>query len=218
MSHINKELLALRHYSYSKPVTCALISGDLCNFFTIKLNESLDLYRSILKGDPVTFGKLDEKKEAYIYGGFVLSKAEKNDITISPDLTSFVMERRKNTRYPVSLFGFLKYGSHKENTSSAWIKDISYEGVRLCTDSSLKVDDNVEVNICIYNKVLNLEGTIVRKSVLYGRNEYGISITFRYKSSVFSTRENIDYLVLQERKLIENHLAAPINLRGFSST
>jgi hypothetical protein len=42
--------------------------------------------------------------------------------------------------------------------------------------------------------------------MLFGRNEYGIQITYRYKSSVFSIRESIDYLVEQERRLIEDHL------------
>lgn len=208
MSHSNQELLALRHYARAKPLTCNLVSGNLSSFFTVKTSEPLDLYCNISKGDPVIFGKLDNKKETNIYGGFVLSRTENDDITISPDITTCVKERRQNTRYPVSIFGYIKHGSNKENTSSAWIKDMSYEGLRICTETSMEVDDSIDINICVYNKVLNIEGMVVRKTVLYGRNEYGIMITFRYKSLVFSIRQNIDYLVMQERRLIQNHLAA----------
>ncbi len=206
MNRHARDFLALRHYSRSKPVTCSLISGALDNFFTVKLKDSLDIYKDISKGDPVLFGKCENGKETKIIGGFVLSKGEDNEITVSPDITSFTMERRHNTRYPVSIFGYLKHGAVKENVSSAWIKDISYEGLRICTDSHLEVEDSVEINICITNSVFNLEGVIVRKKSLYGRNEYGVQITFKYKSSVFTTREYIDNLILQEKKLLENHL------------
>ena len=206
MNQTVSEFLALRHYSRSRPVTCSLISGTLDNFFTVKLNNALDIYKDITKGDPILFGKCEREQETKIIGGFVLSKAENDEITVSPDISAFKRERRQNTRYPVSIFGYIKHGPDKENVSSAWIKDISYEGLRICTNSLLEVDDSIDVNICISNSVFNVEGIIVRKKLLYGRNEYGIQITFKYKSLVFTTREYVDNLVVQERKLLENHL------------
>lgn len=206
MNQAVHDYLALRHYSRSRPVTCSLISGTIDNFFTVKLKDAFDIYKDITKGDPVLFGKCGKEQETKIIGGFVLSKAENNEITVSPDILSFELERRHNPRYPVSIFGYIKHGPVKENVSSAWIKDISYEGLRICTDSILEVEDSIDVNICISNRVFNIEGIIVRKKLLYGRNEYGIQITFRYKSSVFTTREYVDNLILQERKMLENHL------------
>lgn len=201
-----KDILALRHFSRSKPVTCSLISGNLDNFFTVKLDDSLDINSDISKGDPITFGMLDKENEAKIIGGFVLAKTEDNEVTVSPDMTSFAVERRHSPRYPVSIFGYLKHGLNKENIASAWIKDISYEGIRLCTDTRLEVQDSIEVNICVSNHVLNIEGLVVRRKALYDRSEYGVQLTFRYKDLVFSTREYVDNLVSQEKKLIENHL------------
>jgi hypothetical protein len=200
------DYLVLRHYSRSKPVTCSLISGTLDNFFTVKLNDALDIYKDVIKGDPVIFGKYAKEKETKIIGGFVLSKAENDEITVSPDMNTFDYERRHNTRYPVSIFSYIKHGPAREFVSSAWIKDISYEGLRICTDSVLAIEDSIEVNICISSRVFNIEGVVVRKKVLYGRNEYGIQITFKYKDLVFTTREYIDNLILQEKRLIENHL------------
>jgi hypothetical protein len=208
MNRYVHDLLALRHYSRSKPVTCSLIRGTLDSFFSVKLNDALDLYKDISKGDPVLFGKCEKEQDTKIIGGFVLSKTDNNEITVSPDMTSFELERRHNPRYPVSIFGYIKHGAAKENVSSAWIKDISYEGLRICTDSHLEVQDSIEVNICISNRVFNIEGVIVRKKSLYSRNEYGIQTTFRYKSMVFTTREYIDNLILQEKKMLENHLQA----------
>ncbi len=199
-------IMALRHYSHSKPITCSFVSGNLENFFSVRIKGPLGTYISILKGDPVTFGTIDGN-QTNVYGGFILSKND-NDITISPDMTSFQMERRKNIRHPVSLLGSVRHMSGRSNSNSpAWIKDISYEGIRICTECDFEVNDEVIINIFDQNRVVDLEGAIVRKSMLFGRNEYGVLISFRYKSSVFSVRDTIDSLVLQEKKLIISHLS-----------
>ncbi len=135
-----------------------------------------------------------------------MSKNE-SDITISPDMTSFKVERRKNVRYPVSLMGSIKNMSDRSSGSPVWIKDVSYEGLRLCAECDLGVNDDIELNVFVQTQVYTLDGTVVRKASLFGKNEYGILLSFRYKSSIFTVRETIDYLVLQEKKLFLNHLA-----------
>lgn len=197
-------VMALRHFSLSRPLTCSLISGNLENFFTLRINGPVGIYVDIVKGDPIIFCRLDNGTSD-ICGGFVLSKME-SDITISPDVTSFKVERRKSPRFPVSILGYTNHVNDKKCSFPVWIKDISYDGLRIYTEADFNVKDRIGVNICISGKVLDIDGTIVRSSVLFGRNEYGIQITYRYKSSVFSIRESIDYLVEQERRLIEDHL------------
>jgi len=119
MSHQKADYLALLHFSKSKPLTCALVSGTIDNFFTVKLNEPMDPFNDISKGDPVTFGKIDKDdkgNEVKIFGGFALSKADEDELTISPDMSSFDVERRKSTRHPVSIFGYIKHGLRKEKS------------------------------------------------------------------------------------------------------
>jgi|LSQX01.1.fsa_nt_gb hypothetical protein len=200
--HPNPQI-ALRHFSHTKPISCAFVSGNLESFFTVRIKRPIGSYLNITKGDPVTFVQIDEN-EPRIYGGFILSRSE-NDITISPDMTSFKEERRRNERYPVSLLGSIRNTSKKTSASPAWIKDISYEGIRICAECNLEVNDNVDVNVFGQNMVLDLEGSIVRKSSLFGRIEYGVIMSFRYKSSVFSSRDTIDSLILQEKRLIVNY-------------
>ena len=88
----------------------------------------------------------------------------------------------------------------------AWIKDISHDGIRIYTESGFNVKDKIGINIDVGTRVLDIEGIIVRSALLFGRNEYGIQIAYRYKSTVFNLKESIDYLVEQEKKLIEDHL------------
>ncbi|HEX2946928.1 MAG TPA: PilZ domain-containing protein [Clostridia bacterium] len=211
MSRQKTDYLALLHFSKSKPLTCSLVSGTIDNFFTVKLNEPMDPFNNISKGDPVTFGKIDKEdkgNEVKIFGGFVLSKADEDELTISPDMTSFAVERRRSTRHPVSIFGYIKHGLRKENLSSICIKDISYDGLRICSETELQVEDSVEVNICIFDNVLNIDGTVVRKRSMFGKSEYGIQLEFKYKNMVFNIRDYVDNLVTQERRLLENHLIA----------
>lgn len=196
-------VMALRHFSISKPITCTLISGDLDKFFTVRIKGPLGVYFDISKGDPIIFASL-ENDTCNIYGGFVLSKIE-NDITISPDMTSFMVERRKSPRFPVSLVGSVRHGNHEESIT-AWIKDISYEGMRIAAETEFSIDDKIELSISVYDKVLYVDGRIVRKASLFGRNEYGIMMSFSDGVSASSMKESIDYLVAEDKKLMENHL------------
>lgn len=215
MSRQKTDYLALLHFSKSKPLTCALVSGTTDNFFTVRLSEPMDPFNDISKGDPVTFGRIDKTdqgREVNIFGGFVLSKADEDELTISPDMTSYDVERRRSVRHPVSIFGYIKHGHRKENLSSICIKDISYDGLRICTETELAVEDNIEVNICVFDNVLNIDGTVVRKRPMFGKSEYGVQLEFKYKNMVFNIRDYVDNLVQQEKRLLANHLLAMENL------
>ncbi|MGB3989510.1 MAG: hypothetical protein WBL32_03145, partial [Acetivibrionales bacterium] len=52
-------VMALRHFSLSRPLTCSLISGNLENFFTLRINGPVGIYVDIVKGDPLIFCRLD---------------------------------------------------------------------------------------------------------------------------------------------------------------
>jgi hypothetical protein len=199
-------VLVLRHYSMPRPITCSLISGNLRNFFTIRIKGPVGTYVEIAKGDPVVFGTLDNDVSD-ICGGFILSKMDR-DITITPDIKSFPVERRKSQRYPVSLQGYINHVNDKKCSVPVWIKDISYEGLRIHTETSYNVGDRIGIDICTSIGVPGIEGNIVRSSVLFGRNEYGIELSFRYRSSISTIRGSIDFLIREEKKMIEDQLMA----------
>ena len=199
-------VLVLRHYSMPRPITCSLVSGNLKSFFTIRINGPIGTYVDIAKGDPVTFGTLDNDV-SNICGGFILSRMDR-DITITPDIKSFPVERRKSRRYPVSLQGYISHANNKKCSVPVWIKDISYDGVRIYTEACFNVSDRIGIDICTNTSIPEIEGTIVRCSVLFSRNEYGVELSFRYRSSISTIRGSIDFLIREEKKMIEDHLLA----------
>lgn len=200
-------LIALRHFSLDRPVTCSLVSGDLENFFTIRLTGPIGKYMEIYKGDPIIFS-LMASDTSDICGGFILSRKESN-ITISPDITpSIIAERRKSPRYPVSLLGSISHVNGRECEIPARVKDISQNGIRIYTESEFNVQDHIGIRICAGDIELDIEGAVVRCARLFGRNEYGIQLIHRHKKAEAAVRANIEALVEREKKMIEEALLA----------
>ena len=204
MNRKETDILALRHYSRLKPINCNIVSGSTDSFFTVKINDPIDI--DLKKGDPVTFGKLENESNAKILGGFVIS-ASSNNIVISSDSNKFEIESKKNERYPVSIYGNIKFGLKKQSMSTIWVKDISCDGLRILTDAILGLNEDIEIDLFNQNNLLNLECKVVRRSSSYDRNEYGLEIKFRDKNAIFGLREYLDILIKNEKRIIENLLS-----------
>ena len=204
MNRKETDILALRHYSRLRPINCNIVSGSTDSFFTVKINDPIDV--DIRKGDPVTFGKLENESNTKILGGSIIS-ASSNNLVISSDSNKCEIERRKNERYPVSIYGNIKFGPKKQITTTIWVKDISCDGLRILTDAKLGLNEDIEIDLFNQNNLLNLECKVVRKSSLYDRNEYGLQIKFRDKNAIFSLREYLDILIKNEKRIIKNLLS-----------
>ena len=198
-------LIALRHFSFPRPIACSLVSGDLESFFTVRIREPIGTYMSISKGDPIVFG-LMVSDSAVIRGGFILSRKE-GSITISPDTTTpITIERRKSPRFPVSLLGRVNSVNGRECSIPARIKDISYDDIRIYTEYDLNIRDSICVSIREGAKEPDIMGTVVRNARMFGRNEYGVQIMDRSGGTVSSVKEFIDFIAVQEEHMIEEVL------------
>lgn len=203
MSITSDSLVVVRHYFRTKPFKCSIVSGQIHSFFTVQAHNSFQMANGIVKGDPIIIAKLSEKQDVKIYGGHVITVTEEaGNIIILPDNIGYTEERREHERYPVSLHGYIKYGSAGECTSPIFIKDLSHSGFRIYTSADLAVEDSIQIDICSNYHVLNVEAIVVRKSVNYGRNEYGVQIIFRSKSAIKAIRDCLDSLLNNEKDLI----------------
>jgi hypothetical protein len=202
----NSPNLILRHYSRTKPINCDIVSGDVNNFFTAKIKDPIDLDNEIVKGDPVIFGiKVDD--DIKITGGSIIAFTdETKNITISPDKSFAVVERRQYERFPVSLYGYIKQFETNDRKCCAYIKDISYNGFRIYSEAELNPGENIELDINFEHSVFSVNGVVLRKTTCYGRNEYGIQMIFTNKNSIYTIKENIDRLLFSEKEIIMRHL------------
>ena len=206
MSILNQAVVSIRHYSQLKPLACTIVNGNPESFFTVKFADSAMAGYEIIKGDPIIYGAMENDNFA-INGGNVIAYVEpEGNIVISPDKVFNIAERRQYERFPVSLFGSLTRHASGKKRFHAYIKDMSYSGFRLYSEVDLNVGDSIEVDIFLHNSMLNVAGTIMRKSVFYGRNEYGIQIVFRDKSAIYATQEFLDKLLSSETELLRKQL------------
>lgn len=205
----NCKILALHHYSRMKPLKCSIVSGDIDNFFTVKAKEKIEFENDIVKGDPVIIGTPAGNDDVRVFGGSVIAiNKDTGTLVISPDKVLNFPNRREHERFPVSLFGYIRCHEDSKGKSFACIKDMSYGGFRIYTGADLKTGDSIELDIYFDHNVFSVSGIVVRQSVCYGRNEYGIQIIYREKDSISTVKDYLDRLLENEKELLKRHLVA----------
>lgn len=206
---MKKVSLVLRHYNKLKPINCTVISGDTNKMFTVEFSDNECKGIEMLKGDPVLIGTLNEDDSMQLIGGSVVGCTYQTDkyIICSSEMAvmSKEMEKRKYERYPTSLLGEIKLVNSNKR-ASVCLKDFSYSGVGVYSTENFEVEDSVEIQIYLSNTVVVYDGTVIRKTVSFGRNEYGISIIHRDKNSMYSTQAMLNNLVQSEKDLMYKHL------------
>lgn len=206
---MQKLKLVLKHYNKLKPINCIVISGDINKLFTVKLDDNEGSGAEIIKGDPILIGVLNSDESIKIIGGNVVGATpqEEKFIICSNEVVNIPKEldKRGYDRYPVSLLGDIKLvGTSKRE--AACIKDISYSGMCIYATGDFSINDIVEVTLYLSNNVSRFDGTVIRKATLYGRNEYGIQIVHRDKTSMDATKTQLFTLVQNEKELMYRHL------------
>lgn len=201
--------LVLRHYNRLKPINCTVISGDTNKMFTVELTDNECKYVEMVKGDPVLIGRLNDDDSMQVIGGSVIGSTQEPDkyIICSNELAvmSKEIEKRQYERHPTSLLGEIKQVDLNKKASIC-LKDFSYSGIGVYSTGDFEVEDSVEIQIYLSNTVVAYDGTIIRKTVNFGRNEYGISIIHRDKNSMYSTQSMLNNLVQSEKDLMYKHL------------
>jgi hypothetical protein len=206
---MQKVNLVLRHYNKLKPINCTVISGDTNKLFTVEINDNEYKGLDMIKGDPLLIGVLNNDDSLLINGGSVVGVTQQEDkyIISSNEMTymSQEMEKRQYERYPTSLLGQIKLANSNKREDLC-LKDFSYAGMCIYSNGDFSIKDNVEVSIYLSNSVAVYDGTVMRKTKCFGRNEYGIQIIHRDKNSMYATQTQITSLIQNEKDLMYKHL------------
>ncbi|MCX7708390.1 MAG: PilZ domain-containing protein [Clostridia bacterium] len=213
---MEQSILSIRHYFQLKPITGTIISGDPSNFFTVKITEDYALGKNILKGDPVLYSSFSDIDDIQVKGGSVITILEKDkQMIISPDKEfNSMIERRQYERHPVSLHGNMRILNSGQKATPVCIKDMSYSGFRIYSQADLNAGDTIEVDVYLHNNILTIQGTVMRKSICYGRNEYGIQIVYRDKNSMYSIKDYMDKMLQNEKDLLKTQLVKSLVASG----
>lgn len=206
---MQKLKLVLRHYNKIKPINCILISGDTNKLFTVKFDDNDTHEAEIIKGDPVLIGLIKGEDDLQVNGGCVVGATPEDDkyIIVSNKVVQIPknLDKREFERYPTSILADVK--SMETNIrETACIKDISFSGMCIYSTGFYEVNDVVEVTLYFSNNVTKFDGTVMRKTITYGRNEYGIQIIHRDKNAMYATQTQLASLIQSEKELMYRHL------------
>ncbi|HEX2927861.1 MAG TPA: PilZ domain-containing protein [Ruminiclostridium sp.] len=206
---MEKTSLVLRHYNKVKPINCSIISGDTKKVFTVKLHEGEKSGAEILKGDPVLIGFLKNDDTLNINGGNIVGAMPKEDEYIiysnNPENIAIEMERRQYERFPTSLLGEMKLADSSKREPIC-IKDFSYAGMCVYSTDDFNEEDEVEASVFLSSSVIKYDAKIVRKTINFGRFEYGVQLLHRDKNSMYATQNQLTTLMQNEKELIYRHL------------
>lgn len=203
--------LVLRHYSKLKPINCTVISGDIRKLFTVKFGENESKEADFFKGDPVLIGLLSQQESIEINGGSVVAAIprENSYIICSNEVEVFTKEKREYNRYPTSLLADIKLvGSSKRE--AACIKDISYAGMCIYSTGDFEIDSVLDINLYFSVNVITFEAVVLRKTKLFGRNEYGLQILHRDKNAMYSAQSQVATIIQNEKDLMLRHLSSMV--------
>ncbi len=203
--------LVLRHFNKVKPMHCTVVSGDTQKVFTVKLCNEEKNGAQILKGDPVLIGFLNSDETLYLSGGNVIGAIPKEEEYIihanNPENIAFETERRQYERFPTSLTGEIKLANSSKREPIC-IKDFSYAGMCIYSTDDFEKDDEVEISAFLSNNVIKYDATIARKTVNFGRCEYGIQLTHRDKNSMYATQNQLTSFILSEKEIMYRQLVS----------
>lgn len=197
--------IVITHYSCIKPINGEIIRGKIGEFITAKLFCSNT--GSLQRGDPIVLGTLDPREGdgiKYLGGNIVDSYKSQNLVLISPDKIYSDVEKRQFTRHKVSLVGYIRSNINKNVEIK--IKDISYAGIGIFSDIDIDLNSAVTIDLYLEEKLLTNDGVIVRKSISFGKNEYGIQLLHRDKQSIYYAQQCIDTYMDREVKLLRKSL------------
>ncbi len=202
--------LVLRHYNKLKPINCSVVSGDINKLFTVRFDDNEIKEADMIKGDPVLIGMLSNQDDFEINGCSVVAATPKENSYIicsqNIEWLSSGTERREYDRYPTSFLADIKLvGTTKR--AAACIKDISYSGMCIFSTEDFEIEDNIDINLYFSNRVLTFEGTIMRKSKIFGRSEYGIQLVHRDKNAMYAAQNQVATLIQNEKDLMYRHLS-----------
>ncbi len=195
--------LVLKHYTKIRTMNCSVVSGDINKLVTVRFDDTDCKSVNLLKGDPVLLGIAGKNSELQIYGGRIIAFTDGNYLICSKEVKTDVLElRRKYFRHPVSLLADVKVvGDH--NWEDACIIDVSYSGMRICSEANFNTGSIIEINVFLSNNVSKFEAIIVRKAKTFSRFEYGTKI-IKDKNDIFVIQKKIYNILREEISLVYN--------------
>ncbi len=193
------DIIAVRHYSGLSPFKSIVLKVDE-NAVTVSLTKEFALMNFLI-GDPVVFG-YESGEDIYIYGSIIDDiDISGNTVRLKIDRVDVGANRRREERYPVSLYADIKL---RENGKKylATIKDISFYGMLVYTKADLEAGELIDIAIYMDKSMVFFNTNIIRKIAGPNFYEYGLGIIYTDSNSMNFMKEYLKRLKLEHEEAI----------------
>lgn len=175
----NGDIVSLGHYSKAVQLKTLVvgvnreISDDI---ISVKVIDDC-IREGFLKDDPVVLG-MEREKKVYMTSCYVAEVIPAQCIVkLAVNNEEFVVNSRAHERYPVSLYVDVFRVKTRED-SVAIAKNISYEGLMICSKNEFDEVENINVGLYLNDIEVKLGAKIMWKMMRNSAFEYGMKITY----------------------------------------
>jgi hypothetical protein len=189
------KVVLISHYSAVRPFRCDIIDATDSSI-TLRLTKQFSI-QNFLEGDPAVI-IIKELNNIINIGCNVTSIDPKgNIIKLRIDTIEPGSELRLHERKPVSLYADIRKKG-KDKKSVAVIKDISAFGLKIYSKELFCVNDILQIDLYLQQKIIFLKTQILRKIDHKNFFEYGLRIEYE-------SYETLNFIQTYIKSLSEDH-------------
>lgn len=163
------EIVTLKHYS-AKRSNRGIISNSFVNNVVIKPERDFLIY-NFFDSDPVVIGFENDNVVNICESTVKHVDYNQNTFTLTINHIQSITNKRLTQRFPVSLCAYIL---SRNTRVFSYIRNISLDGLALCSRQEFKKGDILTINTKIENIELTFEAQVVWKSISEIGFEYGL--------------------------------------------
>lgn len=180
------EVVTLKHYS-GKKINKGVVSNVNDNYFVIKPDKDFLIF-NFFDNDPIVMG-FEEENIVNICESTILGiDYQQNTFGLTVTNVISITDRRITQRFPVSLCAYIL---DKDEKNFAYIRNMSLEGLSLCSKVEYELDQNLRINTTIEDRNLEFDANIVWKN----ESKYGFEYGLEYNKSDKTIMHNLEHCI-----------------------
>jgi hypothetical protein len=192
-------IVSIKHYSGINHFRSIVVDIN-DNIIKLRLTKGFAA-SNFFEGDPLVLG-YDIKNEVYVCECEILSLNTSLNIVEAVIIESrIITDKRSVERYPVSLYGDV-YNKDNSSMDTILIKNISSNGMSICSKMEYEIGKEMEFSIYIDNTILDVVANIIWKLDHTQLIEYGLVLKQGDIDTHNAIQQYIEILIDEQLKIV----------------
>lgn len=194
------DIVFVRHYSGQDPIK-SIVRNKFDENLSLKLTSDFASF-NFFEGDPVVAGF--ESKGNVFLTSCILSDISLKHRTINLKIGKIeqISDMRRNERFPVSLYANVRVKGSGLSSLSV-VKNISFNGMMFCTKADYAIEQDLEFDINIDNKLLFMNASVIWKVNGQQNSEYGAEIKLKSQKTADQLKQYLQTISEEQQAFIK---------------